>query len=420
MFRSSSPLRIAGVFLLALLVALTFAYPVHAQQSRADAEATPAADATPDAAPGPRFVIRPVDGMDGDYFTLEAEPGTTNELVVVLANVDDEPLSLRTYANDAVPIVNGGFAIAAEEVPAEGTATWLDYPAETFDFEPSEGVERTFTVRIPSDAAPGQYIAGLALETAEPLEVEGSALFTQIIRKTIAVFIIVPGPEQPAFELVEPAFLTDASIDRFEIPVVNSGNVLVKPAGEVLLRDSDGEIILSAPVAMGSIYAGTTVTLSVPVRTAIPAGDYSLTVELADEATGATASLTDIAITVSSEAEAPAQFTLDGSITPAPDAAAPLYADVSLTVTNTGALVEQAEVMLDVQRDGELVETFVLAPAVALPQGDTTLTQRYIPPAGWESGSWSFVVRLNVIDPSTDSSIQVATLDTIPPVEIEG
>jgi hypothetical protein len=420
MFRSSSPLRIAGVFLLALLVSLTVAHPVHAEQSRADAETTPAADATLEAASGPRFVIRPIDGMDGDYFTLEAEPGTTHELVVVLANVDDEPLSLRTYANDVVPIVNGGFAIAAEEVPAEGTATWLEYPAETFDFEPGEGVERTFTVSVPDDTAPGQYIAGLALETSEPLEVEGSDLFTQIIRKTIAVFIIVPGPEQPAFALAEPAYLTDSTIDRVEIQVVNSGNVLVKPAGEVSLRDSGGETVMSAPIAMGSVYAGTTVTLSVPVTTAIPDGDYSLNVELTDEATGATASLTDVSLAVSSETEAPAQFTLDGSITLAPDATAPLYADVSLTLSNAGTPVDKAEVVMDVLRDGELLETFVLAPSVSLPQGDTTLTQRYIPPTGWESGTWTFVLKLNVIDPSTGSSTQVATLDAIPPVEVEG
>ena len=41
------------------------------------------------------------------------------------------------------------------------------------------------------DAEPGQYIAGLALQTAEPLEVEGTSMFNQIIRKSIAVFIIV-------------------------------------------------------------------------------------------------------------------------------------------------------------------------------------------------------------------------------------
>jgi len=176
------------------------AMPAHAFQDNpstpdASAESTPVLDA------GPAFVIRPQDGVDGDYFTLEAEAGTTSELTIVLGNADDEPLELLTYVNDAVPMINGGFAVADPEVKATGPATWIDYPSETFEFAPGEGVTRTFTVTVPDDAEPGQYIAGISLQTAEPLEVEGTDLFNQIIRKTIAVFIIVPGEETPAFNL---------------------------------------------------------------------------------------------------------------------------------------------------------------------------------------------------------------------------
>jgi hypothetical protein len=357
--------------------------------------------------------------MDGEYFTLEAEPGTTHELVVVIGNADPEkPLGLRTYANDIVPATNGGFALALEDVAPTDTATWIDYPAETLNFGPREGTERVFTVRIPEDAAPGQYIAGLAAETADPVAIEGTDLLNQVIRKSIAVFITVPGEQKPSFTLGQPEFVADGVTNRIIVPVANTGNVLVRPTGELTLADAKGETVLVVPVAMGSVYADITVPLSVSLVAQIPDGDYTLSGELTDEETGATALIENGAIAITNEQEAPAQFGITADITLAPDAANPAYVDAAVTITNQGAPVADAEVLLDVMRDGEMVETFALAPSLALPQGETVVAQRYIPPAGWEAGSWSFLIRLNVIDPTSGSSTNVVVLDTIPAIEV--
>lgn len=402
--------------LLAWLLAFALLFPLlagSALSARAQ-EATPPADADT----GPRFVIRPVDGADGDYFTLEADAGTTNQLTVVLGNADDEPLTLRTYVNDTVPMTNGGFSIADEEIPAAGTATWIDYPAETFTFEPGEGVERTFTITIPEDAKPGQYIAGMALQTAEPLAVEGTSMFNQIIRKSIAVFIIVPGPEEPSFELGEASILTDGAIHRIEIPLANTGNVLVKPRGELTLADAQGNVVLTAPIVMGSVYAGTTVPLVVGLTSELPEGEYSMSVTLEDEATGATASIENAPVALDASGAGAAQFEMTATVTLGPDAENPAFANVEVTIENQGNPVGRAEVLLDVLKDGELVETFPLAASLALPQGTTNVSQRYIPPTGWESGTWSFVLRLNVIDESTNVATTVATLDSLPAFDI--
>ena len=110
--------------LVAVLVALTMMFsPALAVAAFQDA-ATPAGTPTLDS--GPSFVIRPVDGTDGDFFTLEAEAGTTHELTVILGNADDEPLELWSYVSDAIPMTNGGFAIAEPDVPVTGPATWID------------------------------------------------------------------------------------------------------------------------------------------------------------------------------------------------------------------------------------------------------------------------------------------------------
>jgi hypothetical protein len=397
--------------MLAVLPLSTLQGPAaHAQ----DANATP----SPAADTGPRFVIRPADGADGDYFTLEAEAGTTNELVVVLGNADDEELTLRTYVNDTVPMTNGGFSIADEDAPPKGTATWIDYPGETFTFGPGEGVERTFSITIPEDAGPGQYIAGLALQTAEPLDVEGTSMFNQIIRKSIAVFIIVPGPDEPSFELGEPALMTDGPIHRIEIPLINTGNVLVKPRGDLTLTNETGDVVLTAPIVMGSVYAGTTVPLVIGLTSNLPDGDYALAVDLTDDATGASDSIDDATLSMSAASSAPVQFSMTADVVLSPDNAAPAFARVNVAIENQGNPVNRAEVLLEVMKDGELVETFTLAASLALPQGTTEVSQRYIPPTGWEAGSWSFVLHLNVIDESTNVATTVTTVDSLPAIVV--
>lgn len=381
-------------------------------------EASP--DATPPVDTGPAFVIHPVDGHDGDYFTVEAEAGSTTELTVVLGNADDEPMDLRTYANDAVPMTNGGFAVASSDVEPTGTATWLDYAPEVMTFEPGKGIERTFTLTVPDDAAPGQHIAGLVLETAEPLEVEGSNLFNQIIRKAIAVFIIVPGEEQPAFSLDAPQVIQDRQGASVEVPVMNTGNVLVKPVGTLELIDEAGQVVYSSPVRMGSVYAGTTAPLSVRVGPEVAAGTYTVSVSLSDEQTGTTASLEGQAVELAPEDAPSVALSMEAAVTLSPDATAPAFADVSATITNDGETVPEAQVLLDVTRDGEAVETFTLDPGLSLENGVTEVSQRYVPPTGWEAGTWEFVVRLAVIDPATGAATTVVTADTIPPVEVGG
>jgi hypothetical protein len=258
----------------------------------------------------------------------------------------------------------------------------------------------------------------LALQTPDPIAVEGSAMFNQIIRKAIAVFIIVPGPEAPAFELGEPALDTSGRAPHINIPVTNSGNVLVKPFGTLTLTDATGTAVFEAPISIGSVYAGTTVLLSVRLNTDLADGDYSLAVNLSDQATGTTASIENGIISIAAVEETTSDFDLQGTVSLQPDTANPVFADVSATIVNSGAEVVNSRILLDVSKDGNLVETFPLVPSLTLPQGETAVTQRYIPPTGWESGSWTFTLRVEVVDAMTGAATNVATLDSIPPVVV--
>jgi hypothetical protein len=395
------------------IVVATFLLAVGCIPALTRAQSTPeAASSTPQLETGPQFLLHPLDQSDGSYFTLEAEPGSTHTLTAVIGNVDDEPLSLRTYAGDAFTLVNGGFGVREEGDPVEDVGTWIDYPAETLDFEPGEGIERAFTVTVPEDAEPGQYIAGIVLQTAEPLEIEGSAMFNQIVRKSVAVFITVPGEMTPQFELGTPEIQANVAGNRVVVPVTNSGNVLVKPAGELVLTDASGNAAFTQPFTMGSVYAGMETTLEVPLPPALPEGEYEIAATFTDPETNAAASIPKTSLTLTNEvtAEAPLEITT-AQVTPIPDADDVQFAAVSVTVTNRDVPVDGVRVVLNVQRGGAAVEDFVLANSVTLQPGETVIEQRYIPLEGWTSGEWTFSVTLESLNPQTSAE---ATLATVP------
>jgi hypothetical protein len=201
------------------------------------------------------------------------------------------------------------------------------------------------------------------------------------------------------------------------IPIENSGNVLVRPTGEAVLSDASGAVVMTAPVTMGSVYAGIQSTLAIPLQGDIPPGDYALDVQLLDPETNVAAELEGYPLTIAEVDDSPTIWAMDATVALAPDLDAPVYADVEATITNNGPLTN-VEVELDVIRDGELVETFSLAPSLSVANGTTPYVQRYVPPTGFEAGTWTFVLRLNMVDGSTGSVTTVLTIDDIPPVDV--
>ena len=110
---------------------------------------------------------------------------------------------------------------------------------------------------------PGQYITAVVGAQAEPLEVEGSENFTQVLRYPVPVFITVPGETTAGFETGEIALTAQPEALVANVELINTGDVRVRPKGTIDLLDPDGELLASYPVEMQSIYAHDTTTLSI-------------------------------------------------------------------------------------------------------------------------------------------------------------
>ncbi len=358
-------------------------------------------------AAAPQFGIKPAGKSPHGYFEITLDPGKSESLKATTINGGQTDISLRAFAANVTSPPNGGFAAAAEDEAPTGPTSWIDFPATSFDLKPGGKQALPFTVTVPNGTAPGQYITSLVVRTAQPVEIPGTTAFNQIIRSAVAVMITVPGPVNPGFTLGTPAFTSKDTSNVLEIPITNTGNILVKPEGTLTVTTADGKPVINAPIAMGSVYGGLSSKLQIPIPDQLQPGDFVVSVKLSDKATGVTAEINNAPVKLEAKAAAP-QFTLN-PVNVTATGSPVQFADVAITINNAGANIPTAKVILRVSKDGKSVEDYPLAQNQALPNGQTDITQRYLPAKGWEKGSYTFEVVVSSVSNGTET-----VLTTIP------
>lgn len=219
------------------------------------------------------------------YIDITAQPGETTEVSVSLANTGGVAATARTYAADASTTVNGGLGAALFGSPRTGPTTWLSYPDETLRLDPGQRVTRKVSIAVPASVSAGQHLSSLVIENSET-EDSGSASAKQRLRHVIAVMVTVPGPVQASFTVGAVGHDTIGERSIISISLTNDGPVLVKPAGSVTITDASGAVIVESPAKMGSLYAGNTAKLEVPLASLMASGEYVAAVRLSDAASG--------------------------------------------------------------------------------------------------------------------------------------
>jgi hypothetical protein len=387
-----------------LLLSSWFGAAVSAQES---------GSATPDAASEPPaiwFVIAPEGGANGDYFDVPLEAGQSATVTGTFGNGSTIPVTALIYAADAYSDVNGGFALKEIESERTGSTTWLDFPQQEHDFDAGEGITLSFTVTVPEGTPPGQYITGVAIETSEARDLEGDLPIRQKFRLITPVLITVPGPIEPGFEIGGLAIVTDQATSVITGTVTNTGNIRVRPEGNVVLTDQQGHQVVDAPLTMRSVYAHDSAILSIALAAPIPEGTYYADAHFIDPDTDVEVSLTHVELQAAAP-PTPSPLTIDDVVlTPMPSADQVVFIQATVTVGNSGNPATGAIVTLVVYRDGELVDQHVLANSLTLQNGQTVIDQPYIPADGaWPSGTYTFEVALSTTDPSSGATTAIGT-----------
>lgn len=285
----------------------------------------------------PRLSLRPI-GQAREYFDLTLRAGETAAMQVELAGLGHE-FAARTYAADAYSIINGGFGAGLFGMPTSGTTHWLKYPNAELTLAPQAPQVIDFSVTVPDDTPPGEYIAALVAENSEPYRGDTeSVAVDQVNRVALAVAIDVPGPREPALDIGAVSHKIAASTSFIALEVANPGNVHIRPSGEFTLRDATGAELVSAPAVMDSVYAGSETLFEVPLANPLAPGEYCAELRLTDAATAASAATACLPFVVeAAQSDGGAGPTLD--LRPALDAVAENPLPVALLVLVTLGLL---------------------------------------------------------------------------------
>jgi hypothetical protein len=257
----------------------------------------PATGATAETEQPVNLSFRPVD-HPGSYFDLTMAPGESRQLTVALGNNGGTAMDVSTYAADAYTIINGGFGAKETGTEPTGTTTWLDYTAEELPVPAGQATERAFTLSVPQETEPGQYITSLVLENAEPVEGSGEVALNQIVRQALPVTVQVSGALEPAFEFGNAGHHETAGRSVVDVAITNTGNAHVKPAGDLTIRDDNGKTVSETQVTMGNFFAGTQTKVETTLDGALEPGEYTLSVSMTDPDSDTSATATDLPFTV--------------------------------------------------------------------------------------------------------------------------
>jgi hypothetical protein len=252
-----------------------------------------------------RLGIDPVD-TDQHFFDLTLEPGESTELTVRFGNHGTQPIAAYIFSTDVYTLHGGGMGMADIDDPRTGPTEWLDLEREEVQLDSGETIERTFTLNVPEDVGPGDYITAIVIQNAEPIDVgddEGTQ-FDQTVRQGIAVAIDVPGDRMPGMEITGVTHEESGGRSMIELDVENTGNTHLRPRGTFEFMNAEGELLADSSIWLDTVYAGTSTVLEVNFTEVLPPGDYLISATLEDEETETSASIVQIDLTIG-EAEPP-------------------------------------------------------------------------------------------------------------------
>ena len=190
-----------------------------------------------------QFGITPVPGSNGiaaPYFIMTVAAGRSAVDIAIISNPGTSAVTLKVGRSVGVTAGNGGSSFNSSFGGCSGSGCWVTGLPGTVTLPAGTGERQSFTVHVPASTAPGQYLAGITLESASPRSVQvgsngkGAVARAVIIDQvTVAVAVTVGSLDQLTTRLQIPAVTGVAigQLARLSILLRNTGQTFTGARG---------------------------------------------------------------------------------------------------------------------------------------------------------------------------------------------
>ncbi|MFJ6462784.1 WxL protein peptidoglycan domain-containing protein [Streptomyces sp. NPDC091387] len=240
-------------------------------------------------------------GEDRSSFGYTVSPGGEAEDALVVANHGTDPLNLAVYAADGFTTEKGQLDLLTEGKKSRSIGSWVRAGRKNVRIAPGKSAEIPFTVKVPDNAPPGDYVGGILTSLKQSDDAEGIAVDRRL---GIRIKLRVSGALKPALA-VEDAHIdyrgTANPFGQGDATVTyslhNTGNALLSGTQKVTLTGPFGTLSTEAGAiaAPPELLPGERWKVTVPLHDVTPALRLTATVAVTPLITDAAGSTTALA-----------------------------------------------------------------------------------------------------------------------------
>jgi hypothetical protein len=232
----------------------------------------------------PVFGLRAAGNPKRGYFVYSLPPGAVQQGAVIVSNAGTATGTVKLFVADATTGRTTGTVYLTDRKP-RGAGAWITLSSSSLTLRPGQHRTVRFTVRVPSGAKTGQWVAGVVAETSHRVTGQKSKQKANVqirIRDLtiVAVQVNIPGPPVTSFKVGGVTTGGTRGFQEVVTHMANEGNVLVKPSGTVTILDSSGATVQTLTFKMDTFLPHTAIDYPVLLKKALPPGDYTARVHV--------------------------------------------------------------------------------------------------------------------------------------------
>ena len=222
------------------------------------------------------------------YFIFNAASGLTIQSEVRIVNAGTAAGTVWLYPVDMATGQTSGTVFRLRDDPRQAVGTWVALGAQELTLQPGEGPIVPFTVTIPPETGPGQYVGGLI---AEDVQLKGGAgtrtgpgAGMQVAvrnRVGLAIQVNLPGPTVEQIDVTGISPVGKDGYQKLLVGLRNSGTVMLKPTGVLQVANAQGQVVQDLKLKLDTFLPQTAIDYPVLVEDkALGAGDYQASLVL--------------------------------------------------------------------------------------------------------------------------------------------